>query len=143
MTETVGADMANNVVCLPSIGAFGDILIAASERFFRIQQTSLTPNTVTATITMLAENTSWSITGVYGPLADADKIAFMQEILDLRQHVLPAWLLLGDFNLIYQAQDKNNARINLSMLNNFKYTIDNLGLAPIDLQGKRFTWCND
>ena len=29
------------------------------------------------------------------------------------------------------------------MLNNFKYTIDNLGLAPIDLQGKRFTWCND
>jgi len=90
---------------------------------------------------MLAENTSWSITGVYGPLADADKIAFMQEILDLRQHVLPAWLLLGDFNLIYQPQDKNNARINLSMLNNFKYTIDNLGLAPIDLQGKRFTWC--
>jgi len=29
------------------------------------------------------------------------------------------------------------------MLNNFKYTIDNLGLAPIDLQCKRFTWCND
>ena len=90
LTETVGADMANNAVCLPSIGAFGGILIAASERFFRIQQTSLTPNTVTATITMLAENTSWSITGVYGPQADTDKIAFMQEILDLRQHVLPA-----------------------------------------------------
>ena len=136
LTETVGADMANNVVCLPSIGAFGDILIAASERFFRIQQTSLTPNTVTATITMLAENTSCSITGVYGPQADIDKIAFMQEILNPRQHVLPAWLLLGDFNLIYQAQDKNNARINLSMLNNFKYTIDNLGLAPIDLTYK-------
>jgi len=90
LTETVGADMANNNVCLPSIGASGGILITASERFFRIQQTSLTPNTVTATITMLAENTSWSITGVYGPQADADKIAFMQEILDLRQHVLPA-----------------------------------------------------
>ena len=58
LTETVGADMANNVVCLPSIGASGGILIATSERFFRIQQTSLTPNTVTATITMLAENTS-------------------------------------------------------------------------------------
>jgi len=86
LTETVGADMANNVVCLPSIGASGGILIATSERFFRIQQTSLTPNTVTATITMLAKNTSWSITGVYGPQADADKIAFMQEILDLRQH---------------------------------------------------------
>jgi hypothetical protein len=29
------------------------------------------------------------------------------------------------------------------MLNNFKSTIDNLELAPIDLQGKKFTWCND
>ena len=67
MTETVGADMANNVVCLPSIGASSGILITASERFFRIQQSSLMPNTLTATITMLAENTSWSITGVYDP----------------------------------------------------------------------------
>jgi hypothetical protein len=62
---------------------------------------------------------------------------FLQEIKDLRQHVLPAWLLLGDFNLIYRAQDKNNSRINLSMLNNFESTIDNLELAPIDLQGKK------
>jgi len=29
------------------------------------------------------------------------------------------------------------------MLNNFKHTIGNLELAPIDLQGKRYTWCND
>lgn len=92
---------------------------------------------------MLAENISWSITGVYGPQTDANKVAFMQERLDLRQYVLPAWLLLGDFNLIYRTQDKNNSRINLSLLNNFKYTIDNLELAPIELQGKRFTWCND
>lgn len=63
--------------------------------------------------------------------------------MNLRQQVLPAWLLLGDFNLIYRAQDKNNSGINLSMLNNFKYTIDNLELAPIDLQGKKYTWCND
>jgi hypothetical protein len=71
------------------------------------------------------------------------KILFMQEITDLKQQMLPAWLLLGDFNLIYRAQDKNNGRLNIPMLNRFKTTIDNLLMAPFDLRGKKFTWCND
>jgi hypothetical protein len=51
--------------------------------------------------------------------------------------------MLGDFNLIYRAQDKNNNRINLSLLNTFRSTIDNLQMAAIDLVGKKYTWCND
>jgi hypothetical protein len=100
-TETVSADMVCNAVCLLSVRAFGGILIAASKRFFKVQQTHQTLNTIFASITMLAENKVCSITGVYGPQADLDKTFFLQEIKDLRQHVLPAWLLLGDFNLIY------------------------------------------
>jgi hypothetical protein len=61
---------------------------------------------------------------------------FMQKITNLRQHTLPAWLILGDFNLIYRAQDKNNGRLNLTLLNGFKSMIDNLLLAPIELKGK-------
>jgi len=93
---------------------------------------------------MLAENKEWTITGVYGPQADADKIIFMQEITDLKQHALPAWLVLGEINLILRVQDKNNSRINLPMLNRFKSMIDNLELVSIELKGKKkFTWCND
>lgn len=143
LVETVGSDLASNVVYLPSVGASGGILIAASERFFTIGQPNLTTNTVSATITMLAENKSWTITGVYGPQADTDKILFMQEITDLSHHVLPPWLILGDFNLILRVQDKNNSRINLQMLSRFRATVDNLELVPLDLRGKKFTWCND
>lgn len=135
--------MARNAVSLPSVGASGGILIAASERFFRVQHTHQTANTITASITMLAENKEWSLTGVYGPQSDADKILFMQELSDLRQHVLPAWLMLGEFNLILCAQDKNNSRLNVAMLNRFRFTIDNLELARIDLRGKKYTWCDD
>ena len=92
---------------------------------------------------MLAENKTWSITGVYGPQSDADKVAFLQEITDVSTRVLPAWLLLGDFNLILNAHEKNNARVNLPMLNRFKATIDNLELARIELRGKKYTWSND
>ncbi|CAD6224969.1 unnamed protein product [Miscanthus lutarioriparius] len=131
--------MARNAVSLPSVGASGGILIAASERFFRVQQTHQTANTITASIIMLAENKEWSLTGVYGPQSDADKILFMQDLSDLRQHVLPAWLMLGDFNLILCAQDKNNSRLNVAMLNRFRFTMDNLELARIDLRGKKYT----
>jgi exonuclease III len=143
LVDTVGADMASNAVSLPAVGVCGGILVAASERFFTLTQPFLTLNTVTAKLTMLAENKEWSISGVYGPQNEADKILFMQEILDLRQHVLPAWLLLGDFNLILSAQEKNNNRLNLSLINRFKATIDNLELARIELRGKKYTWCND
>ena len=131
LNETVGADMAQNVAFLPSIGASGGILIAASDRFFTIQNTYATTNTISATVTMLAENVQWSITGVYGPQTDNEKILFMQEITDLKQQMLPEWLLLGDFNLIYRAQDKNNGRLNIPMLNRFKNTIDNLFVEGI------------
>jgi len=80
---------------------------------------------------------------VYGPQNDQEKIAFLQEITDLRQHIRTPWLIIGDFNLIYRAEDKNNDRVNIRMLNRFKNTIDNLQLAPLELKGRRFTWCND
>jgi hypothetical protein len=135
--------MAQNFVSLPSAGASGGILIAVSDRFFKLQNPRVTANTISATITMLAENIDWSITGVYGPQADNEKILFMKEIADPKQQMLPAWLLLGDFNLIYRAEEKNNGRLNLPMLSRFKTTIDNLLLAPFDLRGKKYTWCND
>jgi hypothetical protein len=67
-------ELAANVAFLPSIGVCGGILIAASERYFSLTQTLLTMNTVSATITMLAKNKTWTLTGVYGPQSDEDKI---------------------------------------------------------------------
>lgn len=136
LVETVGVDLASNVAALPSVGASGGILIAASDRFFSLSQPHLTTHTVSVTITMKAENKTWTLTGVYGPQSDADKILFLQEITDLRTHCLPAWLMLGDFNLILNAQEKNNARLNLPMINRFRTTIDNLELARIELRGE-------
>jgi hypothetical protein len=61
----------------------------------------------------------------------------MQEITNLKQFMRPACLLLGDFDLIYRVQDKNNNRVNLVLLNAFRRTIDKLQVTPIDLQGKK------
>lgn len=128
--------MAQNVAFLPSTGASGGFILAASECYVRLDNRHLTANTVSATLTMLSDNKECSIIGVYGPQSDNNKILSMQEITDLKDHMLPALLLLGDFNLIYHAQDKNNGCLNLPLLNGFKSTIDNLLMAPIELRGK-------
>jgi exonuclease III len=141
--EMVGQDMAANCAILPADGVSGGILLATSETFFQLQQIHAMENTVSARITMLEENISWCITGVYGPQTDPEKIAFMQEISDIKQHMEDRWLLLGDFNLIYRLEDKNNSRINIPMLNRFQKTIDDLQLAPLQLFGRKYTWTNE
>jgi hypothetical protein len=51
-------------------------------------------------------------------------------------------LILGDFNLIYQEQDKNNSNLNQRLMGAFKAAIDHLRLKEIKLNGRRFTWSN-
>ena len=126
LNETLGPDIVTNCTFLPLSGASGGIFIAASERFFKLLPMQITEHTVSGRITMLEENISWRITGVYGPQTDPEKIVIMQEISDLKHHMDEQWLLLGDFNLIYRVEDKNNQRVNINMLNRFRDTIDNL-----------------
>jgi hypothetical protein len=49
---------------------------------------------------------------------------------------------MGDFNLIYKGQDKNNTRVNRWLMNRFRKTLNNLEVKEIHLIGKRYTWCN-
>ena len=71
------------------------------------------------------------------------KNLFLDELRSLESMVHPAWLLLGDFNLIYLASDKNNDRLNRRMMQRFKGAIDWLGIKELALNGRRFTWAKD
>jgi len=54
-----------------------------------------------------------------------------------------ASLILGDFNLIYQAIDKNIGRLNRRMMNAFRHLISETELQELHLKGRRFTWSNE
>lgn len=53
------------------------------------------------------------------------------------------WLILEDFNLIYQAENKNNTNLNRRLMGSFKAVIDDLNLKKIGLNGRRFTWSSE
>ena len=61
LVETVGGDMAQNVVFLPSAGASGGILMAASERFFRLDNPHLNnPDDAGRQQKMVAHRSIWA-----------------------------------------------------------------------------------
>ena len=91
---------------------------------------------------MLNEHTSWTITGVYGPQGEQDKLAFIEELRTLNTMARSEWLLLGDFNLITKAADKSNANINRRLVGKFHGALDFLQLKELHLGGRRFTWSN-
>lgn len=51
---------------------------------------------------------------------------FMDEIKQLKPTGQIKWLLLGDFNLIFRARDKNNSLVNRTLMNRFKSVLDDL-----------------
>ena len=140
--RTLGTKFLNNYAVLPALQTRRGILLAVFEDYFTLSNVSLTCNTVTAMITMKADNMEWWITVVYGPQTDADKLLFLQELKDLAASGHDRWLVIGDFNLIYQAADKNNTNLNQRLMGSFNKTIDDLHLKEIRLNGRRFTWSN-
>ena len=64
-----------------------------------------------AKVTLLQTNETWWVTCVYGPQLDHEKLMFLEE-LRVRATCPGRWLMWGDFNLIYWAEDKNNHRFN-------------------------------
>lgn len=86
---------------------------------------------------------SFWLTTVYGPQSDGDKVAFLQELRDVRAACPGPWLLCGDFNMIYQAADKNNARLNRRSMRRFARLLNDLLLSELFLHGRLFTWSSE
>lgn len=79
--ETLGQRFANNFISLPAIGTRGGILIACMDDF----ELSIVPlvagvHSISGMIRDRSDGACWSITGVYGPPLEADKMEFMAEL---------------------------------------------------------------
>ena len=83
------------------------------------------------------------MTAVYGPTRDLLKPAFLRELRRCKPDEGSKWLLLGDFNLIYRARDKNNRNLNQSRMRQFRAALNSCKLREIHLQNRKYTWSNE
>lgn len=140
--SALGVDYEDNFIYLPSEGTSGGILIAYRRDHFLLQNPRLTTNTISATVIDSRTSSQWTITGVYGPQTEMDKKICIRELRQLKSTALPAWLLLGDFNLIYKEADKNNDQLNRRLMLRFRWALNHLAVKEINLAGRKFTWSN-
>ncbi|XP_066373173.1 uncharacterized protein [Miscanthus floridulus] len=83
-----------------------------------------------------ASGSRWST----GPQADQDKVEFLEELLHFRNSAAGPWMLCGDFNMIYRAEDKSNDRLDRRCMRRFRAFLDAAELEELHLIGRRFTW---
>jgi len=79
----------------------------------------------------------WWLTVVYGPQDDQEKVQFLQDLSELRNSINGKWLVIGDFNLILQAQDKSNQNLNRRMMGIFRNWVNRMQLKELKLCGRR------
>ena len=72
-----------------------------------------------------------------------DKLAFLEELREVRANCPGPWMLAGDFNMIYRSEDKSNENINRAMMGRFRRFVNDLELKEIPLLGRRYTWSNE
>lgn len=130
-------------VFLPAANTRGGILVAWRSDTWAVTNVSMHTYSVSAKVQALADGNEFWLTTVYGLATDPDKPAFLQELHDLRQVRLGAWLLTGDFNMIYRAQDKNNNILNRQRIGQFRRFINDASLKELHLKGRLFTWSNE
>ncbi|XP_073353529.1 uncharacterized protein [Aegilops tauschii subsp. strangulata] len=127
---------------LPVVGSRGGMIMAVSDAYFRLSDFQATLGSISATVTMLVDCVDWTLSCVYGPQGEQDKLLFINKLRGLKYLVKPRWLILGDFNLITKAADKNNLNINNRLIGSFRSALNHLQLKEMRLSGCKFTWSN-
>lgn len=77
---------------------------------------------------------------MYAPTVRAEKQAFLGELRDTTNAVTGSWVLIGDFNLVRTAADKNTNSIDNGEARMFNDFINTTELLEIPLLGRAFTW---
>lgn len=131
-----------NFVAKPSLGAAGGILSAWDTSVYSPTSSVVRTYSLTTQLVLNKDGSPFAVTNVYAPTAHDDKPAFLAELADIAATIDEPWLILGDFNLTREPQDKNNDNFNHVEAHLFYDTINTLELLEIPLVDRAFTWSN-
>jgi endonuclease/exonuclease/phosphatase family metal-dependent hydrolase len=95
-----------------------------------------------AQISLLGSGESWWLKHLR-PQTDGERIQFLDELRAIRSACTGTWMVCGDFNIIYQARDKNNHRLNRRMMGRFRRFIDDMEFIDLHLKGRLDTWSSE
>jgi exonuclease III len=127
---------------LPADGTAGGILVAWQSALVSVSATRVDKFCLSVQLNFV-DGHSWWHTTVYGPTVEEQKEEFLEELQAIRTACPGMWVAAGDFNLILDAADKNNDRLNRRMMARFRQVINRLELVESPLTGRRYTWSSE
>uniref|UniRef100_A0A453B0Z5 Endonuclease/exonuclease/phosphatase domain-containing protein n=2 Tax=Aegilops tauschii subsp. strangulata TaxID=200361 RepID=A0A453B0Z5_AEGTS len=86
---------------------------------------------ITAKVSKTQGDDSFWLTTVYGPTDDTRKEDFLAEMVRAAPPMGEPWMINGDFNVIYEARDKNNLNLNRRLMGRFRAALDRAHLREI------------
>jgi hypothetical protein len=127
---------------LPAEETRGGILLAWNSDVVAVSSISHDTYSITGEVHTRGGE-AWWLTVVYGPQQEAEKRQFLTE-LSVRRSLCPgAWLVIGDFNMILHASEKNNSNLHHGVMARFRDFVSSEELKEVFMHGRRFTWSNE
>jgi exonuclease III len=143
ISQCLGPMYVHNFRFLPAEGTKGGIILACRDAWYQFSDDIVRSYMIFAMVTDCRTGSSWTITGVYGPQDNLSKRLFLKELRELKDQAKLAWLIVGEFNMIYLDQDKSNDRLDRRMMSRSRRTLNHLEVKEIQLVRRRFTWSNE
>jgi hypothetical protein len=97
---------------------------------------------ITMELSCIMTRIKWYLTNIYGPAHNEDINDFFTWLPDFNSTQMKYWMLVGDFNLMIELDNRNRlGRDNNNMLL-FNTVIEAHNLKEIPLKGRSYTWSN-
>ncbi|KAE8811018.1 hypothetical protein D1007_12167 [Hordeum vulgare] len=143
LVRELGGQTLSGCIALPAIGTSGGAAILCNKDLATVTSHAIGEFAITAKVCLLGQRDSFWLSTVYGPADDARKDRFLSELSRSAPPAAEPWLINEDFNLIYEARDKNNLNLNRRLMGRFRSALDTTGLREIRCNNRRYTWTNE
>jgi hypothetical protein len=120
----------------------GGILMDVREESIELEDYEVGGFYVSMVLRNRASNWRWEMLTVYGPAQHEKSREFIAELSRKCLYATLPMVLGGDFNLIRNANEKNNSNFDQSLMDRFNMFIELHNLQEIKRTGPRFTWTN-
>jgi exonuclease III len=140
--DTLGPFL-DSYVELGAQGTRGGILLAWDKDMVSVTQPVNRSFTISAMVQLQSNSPPFLLTTCYGPADDSHKEEFLAELRSIKPTANIPWMIIGDFNLIYQAADKSNLNLNRRLMGKFRRALDDCELMELSLQNRKYTWSNE
>jgi hypothetical protein len=127
---------------IPSIGNSWRIITIWNGSLFNGSISSQNEYQITIEFTCKISGTNWFLTNVYGPSYNEDRHDFFTWLADLDSTQMKLWMLVGDFNLIREPENRSRPGGDNNNMLYFNTVIQAHDLEEIPLKGRSYTWSN-